>query len=166
MASIECTLTYATAVCFEKAVRDAMEKQRATEVLMKALCLSVPSDPAFVLEVHKDVLKTRLRCAVNYNIVDIAALTGSWAMLQIKSLPLRDRNVTTLQPFMSILYHGRPDTPLRCPQPYRLRLGQSLPRVPHCLAYHILEILTVTQWPTASYLRQMTGLSSLSKYET
>lgn len=30
---------------------------------MEALCLSVPYDPAFVLEVHKDVLKSRLRCA-------------------------------------------------------------------------------------------------------
>lgn len=38
-----------------------MEKQRATEILMEALCLSVPNDPAFVLEVHKDVLKSRLR---------------------------------------------------------------------------------------------------------
>lgn len=47
----------------EKAVREAMEKQRATEILMEALCLSVPYDPAFVLEVHKDVLKSRLRCA-------------------------------------------------------------------------------------------------------
>lgn len=40
-----------------------MEKQRATEIMMEALCLSVPYDPAFVLEVHKDVLKSRLRCA-------------------------------------------------------------------------------------------------------
>lgn len=40
-----------------------MEKQRATEILMEALCLSVPHDLAFVLEVHKDVLKSRLRCA-------------------------------------------------------------------------------------------------------
>lgn len=39
-----------------------MEKQRATEILMEALSISVPYDPAFVLEVHKDVLKMRLRC--------------------------------------------------------------------------------------------------------
>lgn len=41
-----------------------MEKQRATEILLQALCLSVPYDPAFVLEVHRDVLKTRLRYAL------------------------------------------------------------------------------------------------------
>lgn len=40
-----------------------MKKQRASEVLMETLCLSVPYDPVFVLEVHKDVLITRLRCA-------------------------------------------------------------------------------------------------------
>ncbi len=40
-----------------------MEKQRAMEILMEALCLSVPEDPAFVLKVHKDVLISRLRCA-------------------------------------------------------------------------------------------------------
>lgn len=51
------------AFCSSKAVREVMEKQRATEILMEALCLSVPYDPAFVLEVHKDVLKSRLRCA-------------------------------------------------------------------------------------------------------
>lgn len=39
-----------------------MQKQRATEILMEALCMSVPYDPAYVLEVHKDVLKMRLRC--------------------------------------------------------------------------------------------------------
>lgn len=44
-----------------QALREAMEKQRATEILMEALCMSVPYDPAFVLEVHKDVLKMRLR---------------------------------------------------------------------------------------------------------
>lgn len=46
-----------------QALREAMEKQRATELLMEALCLSVPRDPAVVLEVHRDVLKSRLRCA-------------------------------------------------------------------------------------------------------
>ena len=39
----------------------AMEKPGNFEVLMKALCSSVPSDPAFVLEVHRDLLKARLR---------------------------------------------------------------------------------------------------------
>lgn len=38
-----------------------MEKQRASGILMEALCSSVPYDPAFVLEVHKDVLIMRLR---------------------------------------------------------------------------------------------------------
>lgn len=59
------SLTRRICLCFAvyQAVREAMEKHRATEILMEALCLSVPYDPAFVLEVHKDVLKTRLRCA-------------------------------------------------------------------------------------------------------
>lgn len=48
---------------FGQVLREAMEKQRATEILMEALCLSVPRDPACVLEVHRDVLKTRLRYA-------------------------------------------------------------------------------------------------------
>lgn len=45
----------------EQMVRLVMEKQGASEVLMRALCLSVPYDQAFVLEVHRDVLKSRLR---------------------------------------------------------------------------------------------------------
>lgn len=56
------TLTFSSSR-FGQALREAMEKQRATEILMEALCLSVPRDPACVLEVHRDVLKTRLRCA-------------------------------------------------------------------------------------------------------
>lgn len=57
-----CTLMFCSSRCGQ-ALREAMEKQRATEVLMEALCLSVPHDPAVVLEVHRDVLKTRLRYA-------------------------------------------------------------------------------------------------------
>lgn len=48
---------------YGQGIRDAMEKQRAFKILMEAMSLSVPSDPAFVLEAHKDVLKSRLRYA-------------------------------------------------------------------------------------------------------
>lgn len=53
------------AVCdLEQMVRLVMERQGASEVLLRALCLSVPYDQAFVLEVHRDVLKSRLRYTV------------------------------------------------------------------------------------------------------
>ncbi|CAM9654224.1 unnamed protein product [Ectocarpus sp. 12 AP-2014] len=59
--------------CLE-AVQEAMKKQRASEVLMETLCLSVPYDPVFVLEVHKDVLITRLRASFSVQVRDFIDL--------------------------------------------------------------------------------------------
>lgn len=44
-----------------QAIRNALDSQRTVDVLLEALNLTVASDPAFVLEAHRDVLKTRLR---------------------------------------------------------------------------------------------------------
>ncbi|CAM9413171.1 unnamed protein product [Ectocarpus sp. 12 AP-2014] len=59
--------------CLE-VVQEAMKKQRASEVLMETLCLSVPYDPVFVLEVHKDVLITRLRASFSVQVRDFIDL--------------------------------------------------------------------------------------------
>ncbi|CAM9570933.1 unnamed protein product [Ectocarpus sp. 6 AP-2014] len=59
--------------CLE-AVQEAMKKQRASEVLMETLCLSVPYDPVFVLEVHKDALMTRLRASFSVQVRDFIDL--------------------------------------------------------------------------------------------
>lgn len=60
----------------EQAIRQATKKQHGAAILMETLCMSVPSDPAFVLEVHRDVLKTRLRCATLCKTYIHAALSG------------------------------------------------------------------------------------------
>ncbi|CAM9923426.1 unnamed protein product [Scytosiphon promiscuus] len=67
-------------------MREAMEKQRATEILMEALCLSVPYDPAFVLEVHRDVLKTRLRAKFSVQVRDLVDLVAT----RLSDLKTRD----------------------------------------------------------------------------